>query len=205
MNRNVRIINIGRQFGSGGRLVAAEIGRILGIPVYDNELITKAAEESGFSKDVFAGKDEKRSLFSFSSFFSSGRYSMSDNYLSDNELFKLQGNVIRKLADESPCIFIGRCSDYILRDRTDCLDVFVCAPLEHRIKLVAERERLSAEDAEDLIIRKDRTRKTYYDYFTFGDWGVASNYDLCIDSSKLGVEGTARFIIDFQEKLAQKD
>lgn len=203
MSKNVRIINIGRQFGSGGRLVAAEIGRILGIPVYDNELITKAAEESGFSKELFAGKDEKRSLFSFSSFFSSGRYSMSDNYLSDNELFKMQGNVIRKLAEESPCIFIGRCSDYILRDRTDCLDIFICAPMEERIKLVCERENLSREDAEDLIIRKDRTRRTYYDYFTLGDWGVASNYDLCVDSSILGIEGTARFIVDFKERLSR--
>lgn len=203
MSKEIRIINIGREFGSGGRAVAAELGRLLGIPVYDNELITKAAEESGFSKQLFAGKDEKRSLFSISSFFSSGRYSMSDNYLSDNELFKIQGNVIRKLADESPCIFIGRCSDYILRDRNDTLDVFVCAPMEERINRICERENLSREDAEDLIIRKDRTRKTYYDYFTFGDWGMASNYDLCIDSSKLGIEGTAQFIIDFKDKLAK--
>ena len=203
MKKNVRIINVGRQFGSGGRLVAAELGRLLGIPVYDNELITKAAEESGFSKHLFAGKDERRSLFSFSSFFSSGRYTMSDNYLSDNELFKIQGNVIRKLADESPCIFIGRCSDYILRDRTDCLDVFICAPMEDRIKMVAEREKLSRDDAEDLIIRKDRTRKTYYDYFTFGDWGTAANYDLCIDSSILGIEGTAAFIADLAGKLGR--
>ena len=203
MSKEIRIINIGREFGSGGRAVAAELGRLLGIPVYDNELITKAAEESGFSKQLFAGKDERRSLFSISSFFSSGRYSMSDNYLSDNELFKIQGNVIRKLADESPCVFIGRCSDYILRDRNDTLDVFVCAPMEERITRICERENLSREDAEDLIIRKDRTRKTYYDYFTFGDWGMASNYDLCIDSSKLGIEGTARFIIEFKDRLAK--
>ena len=203
MSKEIRIINIGREFGSGGRAVAAELGRLLGIPVYDNELITKAAEESGFSKQLFAGKDEKRSLFSISSFFSSGRYSMSDNYLSDNELFKIQGNVIRKLAEEGPCIFIGRCSDYILRDRNDTLDVFICAPMEERISRISEREMISREDAEDLIIRKDRTRKTYYDYFTFGDWGMASNYDLCIDSSKLGIEGTARIIIDFKEKLAK--
>ena len=203
MSKEISIINIGREFGSGGRAVAAELGRLLGIPVYDNELITKAAEESGFSKQLFAGKDEKRSLFSISSFFSSGRYSMSDNYLSDNELFKIQGNVIRKLAEEGPCIFIGRCSDYILRDRNDTLDVFICAPMEERISRISEREMISREDAEDLIIRKDRTRKTYYDYFTFGDWGMASNYDLCIDSSKLGIEGTARFIIDVKEKLAK--
>ena len=203
MSKEIRIINIGREFGSGGRAVAAELGRLLGIPVYDNELITKAAEESGFSKQLFAGKDERRSLFSISSFFSSGRYSMSDNYLSDNELFKIQGNVIRKLADESPCVFIGRCSDYILRDRNDTLDVFVCAPMEERITRICERENLSREDAEDLIIRKDRTRKTYYDYFTFGDWGMASNYDLCIDSSKLGIAGTAKFIIEFKDRLAK--
>jgi len=193
------IINIGRQFGSGGRLVALELGKILGIPVYDNELISKAAEQSGFSKDLFLKSDESRSLFSVSSFFASGRYGITDNYVSDNELFRIQSEVIRNIAENGPAIFVGRCSDYILRDMK-CLDVFITAPLEERKKRVAERCGLSPEQAENMIAKKDRTRETYYNYFTFGNWGMASNYDICIDSSILGIEGTAQLIAGLVKK-----
>ena len=194
------LINIGRQFGSGGRLVAQAIGRKLDIPVYDNELISKAAEESGFSKHLFARSDENRSLFSISSFFTNGRFGIADNYRSDNELFRIQSDVIRKIAEEGSAIFIGRCSDYILRD-LKCLDVFITAEEEVRIKRVCEREGIAPEEAARLVRTKDRTRETYYNYFTFGNWGVASNYDLCIDSSLLGIEGTADFIIDMLGKF----
>lgn len=198
------LINIGRQFGSGGRLVARALGEKLGIPVYDNELITKAAEESGFSRHLFARSDERRSLFSISSFFVSGRHVVADNYVSDNDLFRIQSDVIRKIADEGSAIFIGRCSDYILRDR-DCLDVFITAPEEVRVRRVAEREDIPEEEAARLVRTKDRTRETYYNYFTFGNWGMASNYDVCIDSSVLGVEATADLIIavlDAKKKTA---
>ena len=194
------IINVGRQFGSGGGFVAKAIGRKLGIPVYDNELISKAAEESGFSKHLFAKSDENRSLFSISSFFANARFGIADNYMSDNELFRIQSEVIRKIASEGSAIFIGRCSDYILRDM-HCLDVFITASAEVRIKRVAEREGISAEEAERLVRTKDRTRETYYNYFTFGNWGVASNYDLCIDSSLLGIDATADLIISVLDKF----
>ena len=193
------IINIGRSFGSGGGYVGQAIGRKLGIPVYDNELISKAAEEKGYSKSLFTG-EEKRSLFSVSSFFASGRLSHLDGgYVNDNVLFQIQSEVIRSIAEAGDAVIIGRCADYILRDLT-CLDVFVCAPMEYRIKRLVENEGLSPEDAEDLMRRKDRTRETYYNYYTFGSWGKADNYDLCIDSSILGIEGTADFIIDFGRK-----
>lgn len=194
------IINVGRSFGSGGGYVAKAIGAKLGIPVYDNELISKAAEESGYSKSLFAKGEEKRSLFSVSSFFASGRLGYSDSgYVNDNVLFRIQSEVIRSIADRGDAIIIGRCADYILRDRK-CLDVFVCAPLEYRIGRLVESEKISSEEAEDLIRRKDRTRETYYNYYTFGAWGSASNYDLCVDSSILGIEGTADYIIDFGKR-----
>lgn len=193
------IINVGRQFGSGGRQVAVELGKRLGIPVYDNELISKAAEESGLSEHLFASKDEKRSLFSMSAFFSSGRFASANNYIGENELFKIQSEVIRSIAQKGSAIFIGRCSDYILRDM-DCLDVFITAPEEERIKRVSLREGISEEEAGSLIKRRDHTRKSYYDYFTFGNWGVSSNYDLSIDSSILGIEETAEYIIDFLKR-----
>lgn len=191
------IINVGRQFGSGGKLVALALGKKLGIPVYDQELISKAAEQSGFSKELFAKSDEKRNLLALSSFIVDvGRFGSADNYVSDNQLFVIQSNVIRSIADKGSAIFIGRCADYILRDRP-CLDVFISASDEVRIKRVAERMGISPEQAESLMQKKDRTRETYYNYFTFGNWGVASNYDLCVDSSVLGIDGTADMIIDF--------
>ena len=207
MKDNELIINVGRQFGSGGRLVALALGRKLGIPVYDQELIAKAAEQSGFSKELFANSDEKRNLLALSSFIVDvGRFGSADNYMSDNQLFVIQSNVIHSLADKSPAIFIGRCSDYILRDRK-CLDVFVTATDEVRIKRIAERMNITPEQADSLMRKKDRTRETYYNYYTFGNWGVASNYDLCVDSSVLGIEGTADMIIDFCRRagLLSKD
>lgn len=207
MKDNELIINVGRQFGSGGRLVALALGRKLGIPVYDQELIAKAAEQSGFSKELFANSDEKRNLLALSSFIVDvGRFGSADNYMSDNQLFVIQSNVIRSLADKGPAIFIGRCSDYILRDRK-CLDVFVTATDEVRIKRIAERMNITPEQADSLMRKKDRTRETYYNYYTFGNWGVASNYDLCVDSSVLGIEGTADMIIDFcrRAELLSKD
>lgn len=193
------IINIGRQFGSGGKEIALAIGHRLGIKVYDNELITKAAEESGFSKQLFVKSDEKRSLFSFSSFFSTNGYSLANNYMGDNELFNIQSKVIRDIAEAGSAIFIGRCSDYILRDMK-CLDVFITAPFEDRVRRISERKGVSEEEAKQLIERNDRTRETYYNYFTFGNWGMASNYDLCMDSGILGIEGTADMIVEIAEK-----
>ena len=199
MNGQNTIINIGRQFGSGGKLIALKISETLGVPVYDNELISKAADESGFSKELFERSDEKRSIFNISSFFGTGRFGETRNYVGDNELFKIQSEVIRDIAAKGPAIFVGRCSNYILRD-SKCLDGFVGAPVEGRVKRVSERLGISPEEARTRIGRQDRTRETYYNFFTFGNWGAASDYDLCIDSSILGIDGTADFIIDFGRK-----
>ena len=199
MNDNPTIINIGREFGSGGKEIALRIGEKLGIEVYDNELISKAAEQSGFSKELFERSDERRSLFSFSSFFGAARFGSARNYVGDNEMFKIQSEVIRGIAQKGPAIFVGRCSNYILRDMK-CLDVFISSPMEERIKRVTERLGLDNESATSRIERQDHTRRTYYNFFTFGNWGAASDYDLCIDSSILGIEGTAEFIMDFGRK-----
>lgn len=197
---NATIINIGRQFGSGGRRVAAALGVRLDIPVYDNELIAEAAQKSGFSKDLFLQRDEHKSNFTLSNLFGSiNRYGSAESFLNDNRLFKIQSDVILELAQQGPAVFVGRASDYVLREM-DCLDVFITAPLEIRIKDVAEREGISLDEAESMIAKRDRDREAYYNYLTFGNWGVASNYDLCIDSSILGIEGTADFIVDFGRK-----
>lgn len=191
------IISVGRQFGSGGKSVAELLGSKLGITVYDDELIAKAAEQSGFSPEIFRKSDENKHIFSLGSLFSSNRFgSFTQNSIGESSLFKIQSDVIRDIAQKGDAIFVGRASDYILRDM-DCLDVFICAPIAARKARVAARLGVSETEAERLIEKKDKGRADYYNFFTFSHWGVASNYDLCVDSSVLGVEGTADFIIDF--------
>lgn len=189
------IINVGRQFGSGGYLVAKALGEKLGIPVYDRELISEAARQSGFSAELFARNDEKRSLFGMSGFIGTGMAAFSGNFVNDDSIFKIQSDVIRSIADMGPAIFIGRCADYILRDY-GCIDVFITAPDEVRIGRISARLGISADDAESMMRKEDSRRESYYNYFTFGHWGTASNYDFCIDSSILGIEGTADMIIE---------
>ena len=194
------LITIGRQFGSGGKAVAHILGHKLGIPVYDNELIDEAAKKSGFSKDLFEGSDEKKRPFSLSSIFSSNRYGhFSDNYINDADLFRIQSETIRSLAEKGSAIFVGRASDFVLRDMGS-IDVFLTSPLEVRKAFVAEREGITPEAAGEIILKREKEREAYYNYLTFGNWGVASNYDLCIDSSLLGFEGTADLIIEFIRK-----
>lgn len=197
------IITIGRQFGSGGKCVADELGRILGIPVYDNELITKAAQDSGFSAELFVQSDEKKRFFSLSTIFSGSYSSDTENYMSDKGLFKMQSETIRAIAEQGSAIIVGRCSDYILRDMDCVLDVFLTSPAETRAARVAARMGMNIEKAAEMIEKKDKVRAEYYNYYTFGDWGVASTYDLCLDSSILGIEGTAEFIIDFARKAGK--
>jgi cytidylate kinase len=191
------LINIGRQFGAGGKGVADLLGERLGIPVYDNELLQKAAEESGFSPAFFKKNDERRRLFRIGSLFGLNRGSTYvPSGIDETELFKYQSQAIRDIAEKGSAIFLGRASDYVLRDM-DCLDVFVCAPLEDRVKRVCERTGMAAAEAEKYILKKEKSRRDYYNFFTFGNWGVASNYDLCLDSSLVGIEGAADIIIDF--------
>jgi cytidylate kinase len=197
------IITIGRQFGSGGRCIADALGSKLGIPVYDNELITKAAQDSGFSAEIFVQSDEKRRFFSLSSIFAGSYSSETENYMSDKGLFKMQCETIRRIAEQGSAIIVGRCSDYILRDMDGVLDIFLTSPVEIRAARVADRLGISTEAAMEMVEKKDKARAEYYNYYTFGEWGVASTYDLCLDSSILGMEGTADFIIDFARKAGK--
>ena len=194
------VITIGRQFGRGGKDVADALGRKLGFPVYDNELIIKAAQDSGFSAELFVQSDEKKRFLSLSAIFASSWSSNTENYMSDKDLFMIQCETIRRIAEQGPAIIVGRCSDYVLRDRGNTLDVFLTSSLEERARRVAERQGITAEAALELVERRDRSREEYYNYYTFGNWGMASNYDICMDSSMLGIEGTADAIIDFARR-----
>lgn len=190
------IINIGRRFGSGGLGVARELSKRLGIPVYDSELITEAAKGSGLGEEQFRGRDERRRFWGIGSLFGSNRYGMFNEGLNDAQIFKIQSEAIRKIAQEGSAIFVGRASNYVLRDMK-CFDVFITASMETRIARVAEREGMSPEEAEIHIRKQDKQREAYYNFFTFGHWGDSSDYDLCVDSDILGIEKTSEFIIEF--------
>ena len=191
------VINIGRQFGCGGLEVARVLGQKLGIPVYDNELITKAAQESGFSAALFKESDETRTSFSFRNWFG---VNSSNDYTSQGGLFKIQSDTIKSIAEQGSAIIVGRCADYILRGNKNTLNVFLTASEESRIERISRREGISKEKAKEMLQKKDKERADYYNYYTFGNWGVASTYDLCLDSSKIGIEGTADLIIDFARR-----
>ena len=188
------LITIGRQFGSGGKPVGDALSRKLGIPVYDNELITEAAKQSGYSPELFIRSDEKKRSFFLANLF--GLSSDVRNMIGDAELFRIQSETIRNLASKGSAIFVGRASDYVLRDMK-CLNVFITATMESRIKFVCERDGVALEDAPGIIERRDRNRSKYYDFFTQKHWGLASNYDICINRSTLGTEKTADLIIEF--------
>ena len=182
------LITIGRQIGAGGQQIARRIGETLGIPVYGRELIEKAAEKSGFSSQLFEHRDEKRNFWT--------NFLGGQDYISDEALFKVQSAAIREIAENGSAIFIGRASNYVLRDM-HCLYVFVTSPLEMRVARVAERWNLIPEEAAEDIASREKARRKYYDYYTLGTWGDAAEYDLCIDSSILGMDRTADAIIAF--------
>ena len=198
-------IAITRTCGSGGgSYIAKKLAELYGIDLYDRKLLRLAAEDSGINEEIFAKADEntrKTLLYQVSRRVYDGSMipPESGNFISDENLFNYQAKVLRELLNQESYVCVGRAADYVLRDMK-CLDVFVCAPLEWRRQLVAERSKLSSEEAEKLIQKKDKARESWYNFFTFGHWGVASNYDLCLDSSILGLEGSADFIIEFARR-----
>lgn len=197
------VINIGRQLGSGGREIGEKLATELNISYYDKELIELASQESGLCKEFFEKADEKASqgliggLFGMRFPFVTEGAMPYSNCLSNDALFKIQSDVIRKLAEEKSCLFVGRCADYILRDNPRCVNVFISASLEDRIERVMSRRYITREDAEALIEKVDKKRASYYNYYSYNTWGAAATYHLCIDSSVLGVEGTVEFIKSF--------
>jgi len=189
-------ITIGRQFGSCGKSIGQRLAEELGIAFYDKELITLASRESGLCPEFFEKADERNSrnlLHTFAMGFPFGSFQYSD-VLSNDRLFQIQSDVIRKLAEEHSCVLVGRCADYILRDKTNCFNVFIHAPLANRIRTVQERDGISEQAARELVLKMDKTRPSYYNYYTDKTWGMASSYHLSVDSSLLGIEGTVDII-----------
>lgn len=205
-NRNT-VITIARQYGSGGREVGMRLAEVLGIKSYDRELITMAAQKSGMSSEILNHADEKATnslLYTLalgSSYY--GAASIGTDVPINDKLFITQSQIIRDLAAEGPCIIIGRCSDYVLRTNLARFSVFIYAPIEARIRRVIERGAAKTEkEARDLISRTDKRRINYYNYYTGRKWGSPDNYNMMLDSSFLGIEGSARAIADvYREKV----
>lgn len=197
------IINIGRSLGSGGRAIGHILAEEFGIDYYDREILTLAAKESGLCAEVFERSDEKnRFLRTLGNIipFVGGSSSYYQNELSNENLFRLQSEAIRKAASDHSCIFIGRCADYVLRDFPRCVNVFITADMADRISNVMKNDGCNEEKAREMIEKGDRERADFYNFYSSGTWGAASTYHLCINSSVLGMEGTAQFIKEFIEK-----
>ena len=193
------IISVGRQLGSGGCEIAKKLAADLGCKFYDHELINMAAERSGFNPNIFEQQDESHGTLKtlFGAF--SGRLGRMfnefySNSMSQEELFQIQSEVIFKAAKTENCVFVGRCADYILRNKQGLFSVFITADDADRVRVVAERQKCSESEARRYIERCEAQRATYYNFYTSKKWGAAASYDLCVNSSMLGWEGTAELI-----------
>lgn len=193
------IFTIGRQVGSGGRLVGKVIAQRLGLDFYDSEILQIAAKESGIKDEFFERSDERNSLWArFTSFFMSDHLLPAENCLSPQSLFKFQSDAIRQAA-QSPkgAVFVGRCSDYILRDFPDRVDAFISAKMENRVKRASRYYEVSEEEAERKIADMESARADYYNFYTEKTWGAAASYHICVDSTDLTIEQVADVVIDF--------
>lgn len=193
------IITIGRQFGSGGREIGEALAKKLNIPYYDKELISLAAKESGMDAEVFNHVDERATnslLYSLSM----GLYSFGSNFSNNSDLpvndrlYILQHQIIKKLADEGPCVIVGRCADYVLKDRKDCINVFIHANMEYRKERAIAIHDVKKNKAEQIINKTDKVRANYYGFYSGQKWGLAQNYDISIDSSKLTTDQAVELI-----------
>lgn len=203
MDNKRLIINIGRQIGSGGRIIAQMLAKDFGCRFYDKELLNLAAKESGFSEKFFEQNDEQKGFFK--SLFHVhvpllGENNFYHNDFSQESLYKFQCDAIRKAADETSCVFVGRTADYVLRDRKNIINIFITADMADRISHVCKRHQCDEATARKLICNGESERSSYYNYYTGKRWGHSDSYDLCINSSCLGIEETERFIADFIRK-----
>lgn len=194
-------ITIGRQLGSGGHQIGEKIASQLGISFYDKKLIQIASRKSGLGKEFFEQADEKTS-HSFlggrlAILGSLGGENYLGNYLSNERLFKIQSEVIEKLAEEKSAVFIGRCADYVLKNTPCCVNIFVCADTNDRIKYISKNQNITEKIAKEIIEKTDKKRAEYYNYFSDKIWGKAESYHLCVNSSVLGIDNSVNIINQF--------
>ena len=196
------IITIGRQYGSGGLEIGQKLAEELGVNLYDREMLKRAAKESGLCEELFEAHDEK-STNSFLYSLVMDTYSLgysATGYVDmpiNHKVFLAQFDTIKKIADEGPCVMVGRCADYALEDYKNVINVFIYADMEQRIRRIAQKYDLTDAKAKDVIQKADKKRASYYNYYTNKEWGDAKGYDLCLNSGKLGIYGTVKAIMEY--------
>ena len=205
------VISISREFGSGGRLIGKRLAAQLGIPCYDRSIIQKTSEKSGLSPDFIARAEERaRSRFhlSISPIGIGTPAYVQQGVPVTHQAFFAQAEVIRDLADQGPCVIVGRCSDYVLSERKNCIKVFVHGDMASRVKRCVEEYHIPSDDMERRITQMDRGRANYYNFYTGRTWGEMRQYDLTINSGAIGIEGSVAMIADlikFREEHAQEE
>ena len=201
MTKSNTIITIGREFGSGGHEIGAHLAEKLEIPLYDKEMLDRASKDSGIAEEILKAHDEKPTssfLYSlvmdtYSLGYKTGSYS---DMPINHKIFLAQFEAIKKIADEGPCILIGRCADYALENYSNVLSVFIHADTTKRAKRISRMYDMTESKAREMILRTDKKRGSYYNYYTNKKWGSAKDYNLCIDSGKLGLDNAAKIIIN---------
>lgn len=185
-----RVVTISREFGSGGRTIGKQVAEKLGISCYDSELIQKIASESGFNENYIKDAGE----YAPGGFLSSALLNRAFGPTNEDYLWKIQYKIITELAEKEPCVIVGRCADYILRDKADCLKVFIHADMKFRaeriVKVYGERE----QSPEQRLRDKDKRRAAYHRFYTDMKWGHAQNYDLTLNSGTLGIDRCVNII-----------
>ncbi len=202
-----KIYTIGREFGSGGREVGEKLAQKLGIKLYDKELLQQAAKDSGFCEEIFENHDEKPTnsflyslvmdTYSVSGYSAAPFLDMPLNH----KVFLAQFETIKKIAEKESCVIVGRCADYALSDNPDCINVFIHADLDVRIKNVSKNLNITENKARDIINKTDKQRASYYNYYTSKKWGDSKSYNLSLDAGKLGTDNCVEMILKFRELM----
>lgn len=202
-----KIYTIGREFGSGGREVGEKLAAKLGIKLYDKELLQQAAKDSGFCEEIFENHDEKPTnsflyslvmdTYSVSGYSAAPFLDMPLNH----KVFLAQFETIKKIAEKESCVIVGRCADYALSDNPDCINIFIHADLDERIKNVSRNLNITENKARDIINKTDKQRASYYNYYTSKKWGDSKSYNLSLDAGKLGTDNCVEMILKFRELM----
>lgn len=200
------ILTVARQFGSGGHDVAKKVSELLDIPFYDKELIGIAAKESGLSENLFDGLEEKPTtslLYSLVMGMQAGgaAYWRYGDMTSADNVFRIQSQVIRSVAEKDSCVVVGRCADYILRKEENTINVFIHADIDYRTKRIMEKYDMKEKAALDYINKTDKRRASFYNFYTNKIWGSVDNYDLSVATDKIGIDNAAQLIVDYIKSL----
>ena len=193
------IITISRQYGSGGREIGRRLAECLGIPYYDKELIILAAERSGYARSLFEEADQKASNSMIFSLMRAGSMVNSYDLPLNDKIYLIQSGVIQQVARQGSCVIVGRCADYVLQDRFPCVNVFIHAALQKRMDRAVKVYGLSPDNVQSVLLKTDKRRETYYNYYTGRKFGDARNYTLSLDSLGVGIENAVRVMADYVE------